>query len=173
MDSTRETGPPAARPASPQSPGMGAQVGLAGAKVADAAGDVAQDVQTRVASLAGDVKDRVASAAEDRKDDVAQGLDDVAKALHQSAGQLEGQDWLAKLIERGSNELGVLAATLRTNDLQGLFRKLAELARRHPAVFVGAAMAAGFAASRVGKSAVAGASEADLPKMPAVFHEPN
>jgi hypothetical protein len=87
--------------------------------------------------------------------------------------KLEGQDWLAQMIERGAGELGTLATTLRSNDLQGLLGKLDELARSHPAVFVGAAMAVGFGAARLGKTAIAGASEADLPKMPTVLHEPN
>ena len=47
-----------------------------------------------------------------------------------------------------------------------------DLARRQPAVFVGAAMAAGFAAVRLGRVAVAGATQADLPHMPERIDEP-
>ena len=71
------------------------------------------------------------------------------------------------------HELGSLASTLRTNDLQGLLGNLQDLARRQPAVFVGASLAAGFAMVRVGKVAVSGMSRADLPKMPEVNREPN
>jgi hypothetical protein len=54
-----------------------------------------------------------------------------------------------------------------------MFGKIEELGRSQPALFVGAAMAAGFATARLGKVVVAGASRADLPEMPEVFREPD
>ena len=99
------------------------------------------------------------SVAEDQKQNVAGYLDDVAKAVHRSGEQLEGhQDWIAHMVERGADELGVLANTLRTNDLQSLLGELGSLARRQPALFVGASMAAGFALARVGRIAATGAT---------------
>jgi len=75
--------------------------------------------------------------------------------VHRSGEQLEGhQDWVAHLVERGAAELGSMATTLRKNDLQGLLGELGSLARRQPALFVGASMAAGFALARVGRLAV-------------------
>lgn len=145
----------------------------AGSHAAALAGDVARDAQTRVTSLAGEVAGRVGSLAEGGKATFAEQLDDVAKAIHRSGEQLEGhQDWLAHLVERGADELVTLATTLRSNDMQGLMGKLGDLARRQPAVFVGAAMALGFATVRIGKVAVAGASHDDLPTMPEVTREP-
>ena len=92
--------------------------------------------------------------AEGHKQDVAGYLDDVAQAVHRSGEQLEGhQDWIAHVVERGADELGALANTLRTNDLQSLLGELGSLARRQPALFVGASMAAGFALARVGRLA--------------------
>ena len=181
MNKETETGLAAAQTSPTDSPSaegtlsqVGEQARQAGAQAAAAASDVAHDAQTRVASLAGEVKDRVASAAQGSNEEVAEGLDDVAKAMRRSGEQLEGhQDWIAHLVERGADELGALAATLRTNDLQGLLGKLEDLARRQPAVFVGAAMAAGFATVRLGKVAVSGVSRADLPNMPEVVREPN
>jgi hypothetical protein len=150
-----------------------AEVRQTGTGVATVASEIARTAQGHVASLVADVKERVALAAEDRKGEVAHAIDNVAKAVHETAGKLEGQDWLAQMIERGAGELGTLATTLRSNDLQGLLGKLDELARRHPAVFVGAAMAVGFGAARVAKSVVAGTSEADLPELPAVHDGAN
>ena len=90
----------------------------------------------------------------------------MAGAVHRSGEQLEGQqDWLAQLVERGADELGNLASTVRSNDLRGLIGKLEDMARRQPVLFVGAAMAAGFASARLGKVAIAGASRSDLPTM--------
>ena len=125
-----------------------------------------------VKTLAEDARSGVTEAAESGKDALAGQLDDVARAVHRSGEQLEGhQDWMAQLVERGADQLGSLAGTLRSNDLQGLFGRIEQLARSQPALFVGAAMAAGFATARLGKVAVAGASAADLPKMPEVTPE--
>jgi len=142
------------------------QVQHASSRASEDAQDVAQDAARRGMSLAGDVKDQVASAAEDRKDNMADRLEDVAKAMFRSGEQLEGhQDWMAGVVERGAAELRSLASTLRTNDLQGLLGNLDDLARRQPAVFVGASMAAGFAMMRVGRIAVARTSREDLPSV--------
>lgn len=89
--------------------------------VVDHAMALAQDAQSRGAALVGDAKEQVMSTAEGK----------------QFTGK---QDWIAQVVERGAAELGTLADTLRTNDLQGLMDKLQDLARRQPAIFVGAAM---------------------------------
>jgi hypothetical protein len=137
-------------------------------QIATAASDIARDAQSRAASLASEAKDRLTSVAEDGKGEVAEALEAMAGAVHKTSENLQGQDWLAQMVERGASELGALANTVRGNDLQGLLGKLDELARGHPAIFVGAAMAIGFGAARLGKTVVAGVSEADLPQMPAV-----
>lgn len=145
----------------------------AGTHAAELAGEVGHDAQTRAASFAGEVADRVGTVAETGKTSFAEQLGDAAKAIHRAGEQLEGhQDWLAHLVARGADEIDALAITLRTNDMPGLLGKVNDLARRQPAVFVGAAMALGFAAVRIGKVAVAGASRADLPNMPEVPHGP-
>lgn len=142
-------------------------------QVGAAAKDVAQDAKDQVVAMASSAKDDAMSAAEDHKDDAAGAIEGIADALKKTAGNLDGQqDWIAKLVERGSGELSDLASTLRSNDLQGLLGKLQDLAKRQPAVFAGAAIAAGFAAARLGRVVVAGASQADLPKMPETANEP-
>jgi hypothetical protein len=153
---------------------VGQQAREVRSQTVSAAADIAREAQARGASLVGGLQDRAASAAAEGKASIAEQLDDTAKALHRSGEQLEGhQDWIAHLVERGADELGSLAATLRTNDLQGLLSKLQDLSRRQPAVFVGATMAAGFAAVRLGKLAAAGASRADLPHLPEMTREPS
>jgi hypothetical protein len=130
------------------------------------------EVVDTVRGIVEDAKSGALNTAENSKDAVAAQLDDVAKAVHRSGEQLEGhQDWMAQWVERGADQLSGLASTLRTNDLKGLFGEIEELARSQPALFVGAAMAAGFATARLSKVAVAGASRADLPEMPEVLRE--
>jgi hypothetical protein len=144
---------------------VGRQARQAGAAAADQARDLASEVKMRASSVAGAVKDEAASLAgaiqeqakslgQAHKDKAADALEDAAKAIHKSGEQLEGhQDWAARLVERGAAELEALAASLRRNDVQGLLDNLSGLARRQPAVFVGASMAAGFLLTRVGRIA--------------------
>ncbi len=131
----------------------------AGAQALDQAKDVAQDAKSRASSLAGDVKQQALSTAESGKDTLADKIDQVAQSVHRTGEKLEGeQDWIAHLVERGADELTSLADTLRTNDLQSLLSDLGGLAKRQPALFVGASIVAGFALARVGKVAATGST---------------
>ncbi len=151
---------------------VGQQAGQVGAQAADQAREVARETQARASSLAGAVEESATATAQAQKEGLAGRLEDMAQAVHKSGEQLEGhQDWIAGLVERGADELSTLATTLRTNDLRSLVGNLEDLARRQPALFVGASLAAGFALTRVGRVAVAGASRSDLPSAPEVFRE--
>jgi hypothetical protein len=136
---------------------VGDKAALAGSDAVQQAKEVAGDAQDRASSLLGAATQKASSVAEAQKENVAGYIDDVAKAVHRSGEQLEGhQDWVAHMVERGAAELSSLANTLRTNDLQSLMGDLGSLARRQPALFVGATMAAGFALARVGRLAASG-----------------
>lgn len=135
---------------------VGGQAMQAGTNALDQAKDVAQDAKARAGSVASAIGDKASAVAESQKSQFADQLEDVAKAVHRSGEQLEGhQDFLVHLVERGAAELSSLATTLRSNDLQSLFSDLGSLARRQPALFVGASMAAGFALTRIGRLAAA------------------
>ncbi len=143
------------------------QAKQAGSDAVGQAQELAHEAQQRGASLLSSMTERVEAATESGKLSLADQLEDVARAVHRSGTQLKGhQDWAAHLVERGAAELSTLATTLRGNDLRGLMGGLQDLARRQPALFAGASLAAGFALARVGRIAVAGASKDDLPKMP-------
>lgn len=134
---------------------VGGQAMQAGTDAIGQAKDVAHDAMSRAGSVAGALGDKASEIAESQKSQLADKLDDVAKAVHRSGEALEGQqDWVAHMVERGAAELSTLASTLRSNDLQSLLGDLGSLARRQPALFVGASMAAGFALTRVGRLAV-------------------
>lgn len=151
---------------------LGGQAREAGSQALNQAQDVAQEAKARAASVADVVTDKVSATAQAQKDSLAGRLEDVAAAVHRSGEQLEGhQDALAKLVERGADELAALAGALRTNDLRTLMGNIEEFSRRQPALFVGATLAAGFALTRLGRVAVAGGSQSDLPKLPEVSLE--
>ncbi len=141
---------------------VGAKAANAGSEAVGHVKDVASDAQERASSLLTAAGEKASSVAEEQKGNVAGYLEDVAKAVHRSGEQLEGhQDWIAQMVERGADELGALASTLRANDLQSLLGDLRALAKRQPALFVGASMAAGFALARVGRLAASGTSTSD------------
>ncbi len=140
---------------------VGGQAMQAGTDAVGQAKDVAQEAMSRAGSVAGALGDKASAVAESQKSQLADKLEDVAKAVHRSGEALEGQqDWVAHMVERGAAELSTLATTLRTNDLQSLLGSLGSLARRQPALFVGASMAAGFALTRVGRLAVSAPAHA-------------
>jgi hypothetical protein len=143
----------------------------AGTQAAARATDVANDARTRAASLADDAKEKIVGEVRHQKQGIADQISGIADTMRHSSEELSGrQDWLARLVEAGGKELGSLADTLRTNDFRALAMKLGDLARAQPAIFVGATMAAGFAAARLGKVAVADTSQTRTPEAP---REPN
>ena len=137
----------------------------------DAVGEVAGQAKEQASSLVGQVQDKALAAANEQKEGLAGRIDDLAQAVHKSGEQFIGQqDWIASAIERGATELSSLASALRENDLSGLLTQVKSLARRQPALFVGASLAAGFAVARLGKLVAADVSRDDLPTMPEVGH---
>ena len=148
---------------------FGGQAREAGAQAVNQAQDVAHEAQAKAASVADAVIEKATATAQAQKESLAGRLEDVAAAVHRSGEQLEGhQDAIAKLVERGADELAALAGALRTNDLRTLLGNIEDFSRRQPALFVGASLAAGFALTRLGRVAVAGGSQSDLPQMPEV-----
>ncbi len=154
-------------------PRSGAKGGLAdqskaiGSKAASDAAGVVDDLQDRASSLSGKVSDKLATAADDQKNTAASKLEDLATTVHRAGEQFEGhQDVVAKLIERGADELGGLARTLRSNDLNSLMSQLQTLAKRQPALFVGVAVLAGFSAVRFVKVAASCGTSGDLAHLP-------
>jgi hypothetical protein len=126
---------------------------------ADSAGDTAT-------SLASQAKEQAAATLSLRKDGIADRIDELADTVHHSGAQFEGkQDWIASAIDRGAAELGSLAKALRDNDLASLFKQVQTIARQQPALFIGASLAAGFAAARLGKLIAADISHDELPTL--------
>ena len=143
----------------------------ASASAKDAVGEAAGQAKEQASSLVGQVQDKALAAANEQKGGLAGRIDDLAQAVHKSGEQFTGrQDWIASAIERGAAELGSLASALRENDLSSLLTQVKSLARRQPALFVGASLAAGFAVARLGKLVAADVSRDDLPTMPEVGH---
>src|SRR4051812_27304224 len=81
-------------------------------------------------------------------------LNTVATALHDASRELRSQDEgpIADYVDSAASQVEHFANTLREQDLEQLMTTTAQFARRQPALFLGAAFALGFAATRFIKS---------------------
>jgi hypothetical protein len=110
-------------------------------------------IKDQARGVAGDLKQQLAAQAEAQKDSFADRLQAIADQVHGTAEQLRGREaWVADLIDRGARELGHVAEDLKHRDLRALTRSFEGFARRQPALFMGTAVALGFALTRVARS---------------------
>jgi hypothetical protein len=85
---------------------------------------------------------------------VAGTLNTVATALHDASREMRKQDEtaIADYVDTAASQVEQFATMLREQDLEQLMATTAQFARRQPALFLGAAFALGFAATRFIKS---------------------
>lgn len=102
----------------------------------------------------------IGEQAEAQKSRVADSAERAAHSVRQAAQNLRGEEtWMAELIEQGADKLTDLAQTLRESDLNTLLHRTQQFARNQPVMFTGAAVALGFALTRV----VTSVSRGDAP----------
>lgn len=122
--------------------------------------------------LVDQAKQRIAGQATAGKEALAAQIEGFAGSVQRSGEQFAGkQDWIARAIGGGAQELNSLAQTLRQTDVSTLLTQVQSFAKRQPGVFAGASLAAGFALARLGKVAAVNASRSDLPTVPEVGNE--
>lgn len=97
-----------------------------------------------------DAKDKARSTVEQQQRTAAAGIGDVADALKSAAHELEGKDSpaAAQVTQRAAEGLERVANALRSRDVTSMMHDVERFARQQPAVFLGAAVAAGFLAMR-------------------------
>jgi hypothetical protein len=131
--------------------------------------DVPSTAREAVRSLVGQGKEQLLGKVAAGKDGIAAQIEGFAESVHGTSEQFAGkQDWLARAIAGGAQELSSLAEGLRQTDIISLFSRVQSLARRKPELFVGAGLATGFVIARVAKLAAADMSRDDLPSIPEV-----
>ena len=147
---TDEAMRPAGMPAGPEARGIGAQVKGAADDVGREARGAVSAVRDEASGLATSIKQGLSSQVERQKNGVADRLSVVADRVRRTADDLrEDEAWLGGLVGRGAEELAGLAGDLRHNDVSDLVGSVEVFAQRQPALFVGAAVALGFALTRV------------------------
>jgi hypothetical protein len=104
------------------------------------------------------VRDTAAAQLATQKTRATEALGSVAAALRQSSQPLRdnNQVMLADYAGKAADQLEQFSARVRDRDLTGLMDDVNRFARRQPALFVGAAFAAGVLAGRFLKSSPEG-----------------
>lgn len=114
-----------------------------------------QAAREQAGELWRDAREATRSRLDSQKHTAASGIGQIAAALRTSARELEGkeQGTVARLAHGAAESLDQISSSLERRDLEGLVRDAESFARRQPAAFFGAALAAGFLAVRFLKSA--------------------
>jgi hypothetical protein len=100
------------------------------------------------------VRETATSQLSAQKDRATDGLGSLAQAVRQSTQSLRDhqQDTVAQYVEKAADQLERFSTRMRERDVKDLLEDVQQFARRKPAVFIGAAFAAGMVAARFLKS---------------------
>ncbi len=100
------------------------------------------------------VRGRLSSELNARKNRATERLDEVAATVRRMGEPLHEAPYepLGEYVDEAAGRIARLASDLRERDVEDLAHDLGDLARRRPAVFVGAGLAAGIVAARFLKS---------------------
>lgn len=121
---------------------------------------VADEVREGVAQGTAYVREEAAARTEDAKQALAREVAATGEALGAAASNLQEQSLQRTLLDEAAKGLTSMSRTLEGRSPGELVGELAEFGRRHPAVFLGGAALAGFAAARLAiASAPSGTSQ--------------
>lgn len=104
--------------------------------------------------LAADARVRGKGVVAEQIRHAAEPVHDIARAMHSTADTLESQNspQLSQYAHLAAERIDDLATRLESADIDDFIGRMTDYARQHPAVFIGGAVAAGFAISRFLKS---------------------
>jgi hypothetical protein len=101
-----------------------------------------------------DAKQGARDKLNEQKDNAARGIGDAAGALRDAAQrQQRDGDGTARLTNAAADGLDRLSQSLRNKDVNTMLHDMESFARQQPVAFFGLALAAGFLAVRLAKSA--------------------
>jgi hypothetical protein len=107
--------------------------------------------------IVGRIRESAAAQLNSQKEKATQGLGSVASAVRESTQNLRSQqhDVAARYVEQAADQIERFSQRLREKDVTELLSDAQQLARRRPALFVGAAFAIGVLGARFLKSSAA------------------
>src|SRR5215212_889964 len=129
--------------------GMGGGAGLSGQGT-----EIIGQAQDQAMKLVDTARQQATSQFGSQQQRVAGTLTTVASALQDASREMRKQDEtaIAEYVDTAARQVEQFATMLRDQDLEQLMTTTAQFARRQPALFLGAAFALGFAATRFIKS---------------------
>ena len=128
-------------------------------------GSVAADLRDAAAQKFDEAVTEVKSQANDAKANVAGEVKDVAMALRRASEDLRGGSAQERTLGQIATSLADASDALRNKDLGEILQTVNQVARNNPLLFLGGAVALGFAASRFAK-ATSGATMPSAGRMP-------
>jgi hypothetical protein len=112
-------------------------------------------------TAASSVAEKVRDEAAYRKDQASGALMRVANELDRTASNIATEDaWAKGLLTSGASALKRVSTYLSSAETNDLVDDLRDVARRHPAIYLGASVAVGFVLARLAKAAAERAKEA-------------
>src|SRR5918993_5629934 len=129
--------------------GTGSGAGMSGQGT-----EIIGQAQDQAMKLVDTARQQATSQISTQQERLSGTLTTVATALHQASREMRNQDEgpIAEYVDTAASQVEHFANMLREQDLEQLMATTAQFARRQPALFLGAAFALGFAATRFIKS---------------------
>ncbi len=136
----------------PSSPGESSAGGSAGAidQTQAKVGQVVDQAQHAAGQVAAQARQQATSQLESQKERAVDSLVTVAQALRQTGQHLHEQEQgtVAEYVGKAAERVEELTNYLRSRDVPQLLAETQDLARRRPGMFLGIAVALGFAGGR-------------------------
>ncbi len=124
---------------------------------------VASDAKRSAGNMLNQAKERASSMAQEQKQSAAQHIGRYGSALRDSARSVEQEDPnVAHYANRAAEGIEKIADYVRSTDLAGIQRDAEDIARRHPALFMGGMLLAGIVVGGLVKATAAAAREASM-----------
>ena len=116
--------------------------------------DQSNSSQSDAPGIMARLRDRATSQVSLQKETATKGLGSIAQAARQTTQQLREQqhDTIAEYVEKAADRLEKFSSDLNSRSVTDLMSDVQQFARRQPALFVGAAFAAGLLGARFLKS---------------------
>lgn len=121
-----------------------------GADVVAAASDVTDQISGQVSGLSQQVQQQVNTQVASQKDKLVDTLETVSLLLHQAGEHANLQDkaMLSQYVDQAAQKVTTWTDSLRDQDATQLLAETKNLASRQPLLFMGGALALGFAGAR-------------------------
>jgi len=128
----------------------GSEAASGGKQVSDTVSEVMDQAHSTARQVSEQAKQGATSRLESQKERAVDSLVTVAQALRQTGQHLREQDQatVGTYVEKAADQVEGLTNHLRGNDVPQLLSETQAFARRRPALFLGAALALGFAGAR-------------------------